>query len=140
MWFSSEAMTKGYQAYRDSWATVLSEEMLCLREVVIDVKTRRRSVTLRRHGQLPRPAYAKIKTAKIYSKVNTAFSRILHQRNFPLYHMVAIFHGYTPSTHSSFPRRNQLWFRCCPQDVTHMHDEIKLTRPSPIPVLEYCKR
>jgi len=32
-WFSSEAMVKGYQAYRDSWATVLSEEMSCLREV-----------------------------------------------------------------------------------------------------------
>ena len=25
MWFSSEAMAKGYQAYRDSWATVLSK-------------------------------------------------------------------------------------------------------------------
>ena len=32
-WFSPEAMTKGYQAYRDSWTTVLSEEMPCLREV-----------------------------------------------------------------------------------------------------------
>jgi len=60
--------------------------------------------------------------------------------NFPLYRMVAIFHGYIPRTHSGFPRQNQLWYRCCPQDVTHMHDEIKLTRPSPIPVLEYCKQ
>ena len=32
-------------------------------------------MTLKRRGQLLRPAYAKIKTAKIYSKVNTAFSR-----------------------------------------------------------------
>jgi len=32
-WFSSEAMVKGYQAYRDSWATVLSKKMPCLREV-----------------------------------------------------------------------------------------------------------
>jgi len=29
----SEAMVKGYQAYRAIWATVLSEEMPCLREV-----------------------------------------------------------------------------------------------------------
>jgi len=28
-----EAMAKGYQAYWDSWATVLSKEMPCLREV-----------------------------------------------------------------------------------------------------------
>jgi len=32
-WFSVEAMAKGYQAYRDSWAAVLREEMPCLREV-----------------------------------------------------------------------------------------------------------
>ena len=83
MWFSSEAMTKGYQAYRDSWATVLSEEMLCLREVVIEVKTWQRSVTLKRRGQLPRPAYAKIKSAKISSKVNTAFSRNFAPAKFP---------------------------------------------------------
>ena len=30
---SVEAMVKGYQAYKDSWAAVLGEEMLCLREV-----------------------------------------------------------------------------------------------------------
>ena len=30
---SVEAMVKGYQAYKDSWTTVLSEEMPCLREV-----------------------------------------------------------------------------------------------------------
>ena len=31
--FSSEAMAKGYQTYKDSWATVLSEKIPCLREV-----------------------------------------------------------------------------------------------------------
>jgi len=32
-WFTVEAMEKDYQAYRDSWAAVLSEEMPCPREV-----------------------------------------------------------------------------------------------------------
>jgi len=76
--FSSETMAKGYQAYRDSWATALSEGTLCLREVgnrvkfFIDVKTRQRSVTLK--GMVNchmHHAYAKIKTTKISSEANT---------------------------------------------------------------------
>ena len=30
---SVEVMAKGYQAYKDSWATVLGEAMPCLKEV-----------------------------------------------------------------------------------------------------------
>jgi len=74
-------MVKGYQAYRDSWATVRSEEMPCLREVGNRVNF---SLTWRQGreawhskpwSQLQCPAYVKIKTAKISSKATTAFSQ-----------------------------------------------------------------
>ena len=73
-------MVKGYQAYRDSWATVLSEEILCLREVGDWVNF---SLTWRlgreawhsKVWSIAVSCYAKIKTAKMSSKVNTAFWR-----------------------------------------------------------------
>jgi len=81
-------MAKGYQAYRDSWATVLSEEIPCLREVGNLVNFHRREDSAekcdtQRHGQLPRPAYVKINTMKISSKRIQHFHEILHQRKFP---------------------------------------------------------
>jgi len=70
---SCEAMTKDYQAYGTA---VLSEEIPCLRKVgnLVNFHLMWR---LSRCDQLPDPAYAKIKTAKISisSKVNTVFLR-----------------------------------------------------------------
>ena len=102
----------------------------------IDVKTRQRSVTLKGCGQLLRPAYVKIKTTKIYSEVNTAFSRNFAPAKISRYTvwlqsfmdtpqvLTPVFLGKIncglDAAHS--PRA----------DVTHMHDEIKLTRPFPI--------
>ena len=79
-WFSAEAMVKGYQAYRDSWATALSKEMPCPREVGNWVnfslmQRLGREAWPSKARSLLRPAYVKIKTTKSSSTANTAFSQ-----------------------------------------------------------------
>jgi len=87
-WFLSKAMAKGYQAYRDSWATVLSKEMPCLREVgnwsIFHWREdSAKKHDTQRHGQLPRPAYLKLNPQKFVLKQIQHFREILYPWKFP---------------------------------------------------------
>ena len=93
-WFSSEVMAKGYQAYRDSWATVLAKKCLAWGKLATGsifhcfLLWREDSAEKRdtpRCGQLLHPAYVKIKTVKFLLKRIRYFREILHQQIFPLY-------------------------------------------------------
>ena len=90
-WFSAEAMVKGYQAYRDSWATALSKEMPCPREVGNQVKFS----LMQRLGREAWPSKARSIAASclrenkdhqkfFYSKYSI-FTKYCTCKNFPLY-------------------------------------------------------
>ena len=85
-WFSAEAMVKGYQAYRDSWATALSKEMPCPREV----GNRVNFSLMRRLGREAWPSMACSIAAsclreppKFLLKRIQHFHKILHLQKFP---------------------------------------------------------
>ena len=88
LWFSIEAMAKGYQAYRDSWSTVLNKKCLARgklanRSIFHWHEDSAEKCAPQRHGQWPRPAYANIHTANFFSKANTAFLQNIAPPKFP---------------------------------------------------------
>ena len=89
-WVSTNSKRiQGYQAYRESWATVLVKKCLAWRKLATGsifhwCEDSTAKCDTQRHGQLPRPAYAQIKTAKISFERIQHFREILHQWKFPV--------------------------------------------------------